>query len=169
MFITFSACISLARNITTASGFSFIMKNTIAIYCSKRNNSLLGELSNLATMKHKLNPMPSRMIIARNIRLLREHHQFSQKALGRKANVSQRTISNIENPESETTPTTDRVEAVAAAFGLQLFHVAAPLPLDLLLDIGGLNRMIDTFSHIDQDGRETIERVAKLALPPPQT
>lgn len=141
------------------------MKPIIAINCSKENNLLLGELNNLATMKHKLNPQPSRLIIARNINALREHHKLSQKALGRKAGVSQRTVSNIENPESETTPTTDRVEAVAAAFGLQLFHVAAPLPLDVLLYIGGLNRMIDTFSHIDPAGRETIERVAKLALP----
>lgn len=144
------------------------MNKNIAINCLKENNSFLGELNTLATMKHKLHPQPSRLIIARNIKALREHHRLSQEALGRKAGVSQRTVSNIENPESETTPTTDRVEAVAAAFGLQLFHVAAPLPLELLLDIGGLNRMIDTFSHIDPAGRETMERVAQLALPAPK-
>lgn len=118
-------------------------------------------------MRHKLNPAPSRLIIARNVRALREHARLTQHALGRKAGVSQRTVSNIENPESETTPTTDRVEAVAAVFGLQLWHVAMPIPLDILIDIGGLTRMIDSYAHVAAPGRETIERVALLALPAP--
>jgi len=118
-------------------------------------------------MRHKLNPQPSRLTIARNIKSLREHRQLSQKELARMAGVSQRTVSNIENADSEITPTTDSVEAVAGAFGLMLFHVAMPLSIDILLDIGSLNRMINTFAHVDKDGRETIERVANLALPNP--
>ncbi len=119
-------------------------------------------------MRYKANPQPSRIVIAKNIKLLREHAGLSQSALGKKAGVSQRTVSNIENPESETTPTTDRVDAVAAVFGLQLFHVAMPIPLEILIDIGGLNRMIDSYAHIDATERETIERVARLALPSPE-
>ncbi|HOW75569.1 MAG TPA: helix-turn-helix transcriptional regulator [Candidatus Competibacteraceae bacterium] len=144
------------------------MKRILAINYSKENNSFLKELHTLANMKHKLNPQPSRLVIARNIKALREHGNLSQAALAKRAGVSQRTVSNIENPKSETTPTTDRVEAVAAAFGLQLFHVAMPIPLDILIDIGGLNRMIDTYATIGPTKRETVERIAKLALPDPE-
>lgn len=117
------------------------MKKILSINCLKENNSFLKELHTLASMKHKLNPLPSRFVIARNIKALREHSHLSQAALAKRAGVSQRTVSNIENPEAETTPTTDRVEAVASAFGLQLFHVAMPIPLEILVDIGGLNRI----------------------------
>lgn len=47
-------------------------------------------------MRHKLNPQPSRLTIARNIKSLREHRQLSQKELARMSGVSQRTVSNIE-------------------------------------------------------------------------
>ncbi len=143
------------------------MENILAINCSKENNSLLSELHKLASMKHRLNPQPSRVTIARNIRSLREAAQLSQLALAKKAGVSQRTVSNIENPESETTPTTDRVDAVAAVFGLQLFHVAMPVPLDILVDIGGLNRVIDTYATVEPAKRVTVEQIAQLALPSP--
>lgn len=141
------------------------MENILAINCSKRNNSLLGDLHKLASMKHKLNPQPSRVTIAKNIKALREKEKLSQLALAKRAGVSQRTVSNIENPESETTPTTDRVDAVAAVFGLQLFHVAMPVPLDILIDIGGLNRVIDTYATVEPAKRATVEQIARLALP----
>ena len=117
-------------------------------------------------MKHKLNPQPSRLIIAKNMKALRDAKQLSQSALAKMVGVSQRTVSNIENVDSEANPTTDSVEAVASVFGLELFHVAMPLPLDILIDIGGFNRMINTYTTIEPTKRSTVEQLARLALPP---
>lgn len=106
---------------------------------------------------------PSRLIIARNIRALRAHHDWSQVELARKAGVAQRTISNLENKDAETTPTTDRVEAVARVFGLELYQIAMPLPLELLVDMGRMKNLIDDYAHTAPSERQTIEQVAKIA------
>lgn len=114
-------------------------------------------------MYSKTNSQPSRKIIARNVALLRNHRGWSQAELARKAGVSQRTISNMENPDTETTPTTDRVEKVAEVFGLQLYQLAMPLPLDLLIDIGNLTNLVESYAHSRPEVRPTIEQVAKIA------
>lgn len=115
-------------------------------------------------MHSKTKPESSRVIIARNIAALRKHRGWSQAVLGRKAGVGQRTISNMEDPKVETTPTTDRVEAVARVFGLELYQITMPLPLELLVSIGGMARLIDAYAHADQSLRPLIEQVASIAV-----
>lgn len=142
------------------------MVSSIAINCVKKNSTLLDELFRLSIMDSKTNSQPSRKIIAHNIALLRKHRGWSQAELARRAGVSQRTISNMENPDTETTPTTDRVEQVAEVFGLQLYQLAMPLPLDLLIDIGNLTSLVDYYAHSRPEIRPTIEQVAKIAASP---
>ena len=117
-------------------------------------------------MYRKTKSEPSRIIIARNVKALRDHMGWSQAVLAEKAGVAQRTISNMENPESTTTPTTDRVEAVAHVFGLELCQLTMPLPLDLLIDISGMTKLIDAYTHADRARRFTVEQVAEIAANP---
>lgn len=119
-------------------------------------------------MYSKTKSEPSRAVIARNVKALREHHDLSQAALAAKAGIGQRTVSNMENPDTDTTPTTDRVEAVARVFGLELYQITMPLPLDLLLDIGGISRVVDAYAHAPPARRITVEQVALIAVDRPQ-
>lgn len=139
------------------------MARRIAINCSEKNPTLLEMLGRLSVMTKATKPESSREIIARNVKLLRRQCQWSQSALGKRAGVGQRTISNIENPTVLTTPTVDRVEAVARVFGLELCHLAMPLPLDVLIDIGGLARVIGGYAHATPSARKTVEQVAEIA------
>ena len=114
-------------------------------------------------MYRKTKSEPSRAIIARNVEALRKHHGWSQAVLAKKAGVGQRTISNMENPDTETTPTTDRVEAVARVFGLELYQITMPLPVDLLIDIGGITKVIDAYTHTEASRRGAVEQIAQIA------
>jgi transcriptional regulator with XRE-family HTH domain len=139
------------------------MARRIAINCSEKNPTLLEMLGRLSIMTKATKSESSREIIARNVKLLRKQCRWSQSVLGKKAGVGQRTISNIENPKTPTTPTIDRVEAVAQVFGLELCHIAMPMPLDVLIDIGGLARVIGGYAHATPSARKTVEQVAEIA------
>lgn len=119
-------------------------------------------------MNAKTHPLPSKFVIARNMKALREHRGWSQGELSRKTGVSQSTISNMETPSRATpnySPTTDNVDAVAAVFGLNAAVLAMPLPLELLLDFGKIETVIRDYAESADEGRRTIAAVAELSRP----
>lgn len=60
-------------------------------------------------------------IIASNVRSLRLAKEWSQGELARRAGVSQKVISNLENADKlQISPTIDTVSSVAEAFGLSM-------------------------------------------------
>lgn len=119
-------------------------------------------------MNSKAVRTPSKFVIARNLKALREQRRWSQKELARKTGVSQSTISNMETPDRAKprySPTTDNVDAVAAVFGLNAAVLSMQLPLDLLLDFGKMGHVISNYADSDPEGRQAIEAVSNISKP----
>ena len=109
--------------------------------------------------------VPTKFTIARNIEALRKHYGWSQHTLAHKSGVSQSTVSNMETPERATprySPTTDNVDAVAAAFGLSSSALSMPVPLDLLLDFGKASNLLETYAAAAPNERQAIDAVARI-------
>lgn len=62
-------------------------------------------------------------IIAKNLKRLMEKHQLTQSLLAKKTDVSQKTISNILNPNYDGNVTTQSVEKIARYFRLQTYFI----------------------------------------------
>jgi transcriptional regulator with XRE-family HTH domain len=87
-------------------------------------------------------------------------HGFTQVVLARKAGISQRTISNLLNPESHS-PTLESVDAAAAAFGLEGWHLIMPGLLDDLENSGRIAALVEAYVQSSPDGRDLIQKVAE--------
>jgi transcriptional regulator with XRE-family HTH domain len=59
-------------------------------------------------------------LLASQIRVLREQRAWSQKRLGREANMAQERISILEDPNSDTKPTLTTLLRIAAAYDVGL-------------------------------------------------
>lgn len=100
-----------------------------------------------------------RETLARNLRHLMEMENLSEPALAKRSGVSQRTINNI--LRIEKAPTLDTVDKLAAAFGLNLWHLIMPsLPEDLVRS-PSLEKLYRAYIKASPDGREYIDRVAE--------
>nr|MDQ2694713.1 helix-turn-helix domain-containing protein [Pseudomonadota bacterium] len=79
---------------------------------------------------------------------------WSQRELARRAGVSQKTISNLENvAASRESPKMDIVERVANAFGQELWQLLIPEETE---------RLIVNYTHASPNGRQHIDRIAEL-------
>jgi transcriptional regulator with XRE-family HTH domain len=108
--------------------------------------------------------------IARNVEMLRKAREWSQEDLGRKAGLSQKVISNLENaPKLGISPTLHTVTAVADALDVSIFI--------LMTDISEkrwsranpdetqvLSRLINDYIALPPGGRQTVDRVLDLEL-----
>lgn len=101
-------------------------------------------------------------IIANNVKRLTENNKkMSQNFLAKKTGISQKTISNILNPGSVGSITTDTIEKLANYFDLEPYHLMIPdLPVDELL-IKRIEIVIENYSKLPPDGRENIRRIAE--------
>ena len=111
---------------------------------------------------HSMKTRPhTRETLAANIKALLNIWKWDQKKLAEKAGVSQKTISNMVNPDSGINPQLDNVEKVATAFGLSAWHLIIPnLPEELLRN-GSLEHLAELYIRLPEDAREVINRVAE--------
>lgn len=100
--------------------------------------------------------------IANNLRKLMTHHQLTQAALAKKTEVSQKTISNMLNLNSEGNVTVISLERIAQYFGIQAYQLMIPdLPIEKST-IQDIERIIDCYTHSSHTSQENIKRVAEL-------
>jgi transcriptional regulator with XRE-family HTH domain len=104
-------------------------------------------------------PKP-RETLARNINALMTRRNMVQHDLARASGVSQRTVSNLCNPDGPS-PTLDSVDAVAAAFGLEGWHLIMPTLIDDLSGDTTIAGLFDAYSHATAEGKRHILRVAE--------
>lgn len=110
--------------------------------------------------------------MARNLHALMELHGYKQEPLAEKAGVSQRTIGNMLDPEGPATRI-DNVDAVAAVFGLDGWHLIMPNLIEDLIDgSSGIAETIRNYLQASEDGKRHIlriaEREAEYNAPPPR-
>jgi transcriptional regulator with XRE-family HTH domain len=99
--------------------------------------------------------------LAANLSLLMGLNDLSQGELAKRTGVSQRTISNILNPDVDPaySPTLNNVEKVANAFKIQVWHLLLPnLPPELLAS-RTIEKVVENYTHVDETGRNEINRV----------
>jgi transcriptional regulator with XRE-family HTH domain len=105
---------------------------------------------------------PATEVLAKNISSLRKQKGWSQTKLAKKANIGQRTVSNIENPsQSGYSPTVDVVDRIATAFGIPCYHLFILLPLNVLTN-KELDGIVNNFIVASNSGRDNILRVAEM-------
>ena len=108
---------------------------------------------------------PCMSIISRNVAALRETLKWSQADLARKAGVSQKVISNLENASAlGIHPTLHTISAVASALNVSLFALMLPLDVEQLRSVRDPNvaRLIDTYLDLPPSGRQTVDRIIDL-------
>ena len=102
----------------------------------------------------------TRETLARNVSILMTYNEHTQTALAKKAGISQRTISNICDPNSPHSPKLDSVDAVARAYRLEVWHLLIPdAPLDLLIN-KRIEKVVDNYVKASETGRDMIHRVS---------
>lgn len=103
----------------------------------------------------------TRQTLARTLRLLMEKTGFSEAEVSKRSGVSKKSVNNMLN--ARHAPNLDHVDAVAAVFGLNLWHVIMPGLPDELIASKSLDELIARYSHANALGRESIDRVAEMA------
>jgi transcriptional regulator with XRE-family HTH domain len=102
----------------------------------------------------------TREALAKNVRLLMNHYQMNQTQLGKRADVSQRSVSNVLNADCENSPTLQIIEKIAKAFHLETWHLLVPgLNLELLLN-SRIESVVKNYATASHEGREMISRVS---------
>lgn len=99
--------------------------------------------------------MLPRQTLARNVRHLMEGHGHSAYDLARISGVSQRTVLNIIN--ADTDARLDTVDAIAEAYGLAGWHLIIPtLPADLI-DSPAISKMVGYYAKMPPEDRSYID------------
>jgi transcriptional regulator with XRE-family HTH domain len=102
----------------------------------------------------------TRAYVARNVADLRNRQGWSQAELGKRAGVSQRTISDIENALHKS-PGLDTLEGLAAALRVPLWALFLPeIPTDLS-SLRRADRLTATYLAIGEDGKRTLDGIAE--------
>ena len=116
---------------------------------------------------------PSIAVISRNVAALREAKKWSQGELAKKAGVSQKVVSNLENAEAlEIHPTFHTITSIARALNTSLFVLMLPIDVEKLLQIQQepkLDRVIDAYLTLPTEGRVTVDRVLELEARAPRS
>lgn len=100
-----------------------------------------------------------REAIIRNLRHLMRKEKLSEQALAKRAGVAQKTINKILNNQSA--PTLDTISRLAAAFGLNNWHLIMPNLPDELISSKDLERLYKSYILASQEGREYIVHAAE--------
>lgn len=110
--------------------------------------------------------MPNaKQIIAKNLGTIRESLKISQEDVAESGIMSQKTVSNVENVESEGNRRIDMIEALAAYYRLPLWVVCLedmpsdPLMRKLLIEA------VRALSGLSETGlRKVLERIEEVKL-----
>ncbi|WP_196799372.1 helix-turn-helix domain-containing protein [Thioalkalivibrio sp. ALgr3] len=133
------------------------MRQTLAIDCLAGKQYIAAAMAQSRGMDSD-----DRKALANNLHLLMQHHDHSQAFLQQKTGVSQRTVSNLLNPDSPHAPTITKINAVADYYGLKGWQLLVPgQTLETLLSGKRLEHVVHSYIHADEDGRRYIERVSE--------
>jgi transcriptional regulator with XRE-family HTH domain len=106
-------------------------------------------------------PMIMTEIVADNVHKLMKYYGMKQTALAKRAGISQRTVSNVLNPGSVESITTDTIEKLAKCFKLPPYRLVMPgYSAEELLD-KRIEKVIECYTKVSTDGRENIKRIAE--------
>lgn len=107
--------------------------------------------------------------ISRNVEALRKARDWSQEDLGRKAGLSQKVISNLENAvERDIHPTLNTIMAVADALDVSLYLLMTSMKdqqIEAVKSANGsraISRLVDTYMSLSPGGRQTVDRILDL-------
>lgn len=102
----------------------------------------------------------TKQILAKNLTFLMSQAGHSQHELAKRSGVSQKTISNILRQEQAAA--VEMAEKLAAAFGLEGWHIIMPnLPTDLLA-AKSMEALYASYIAASIEGRANIERIAEM-------
>jgi len=102
---------------------------------------------------------PTTAILARNLAFLMEDRGWTQVQTGKQAGVDQKVISYILS-ESKV-PGLDVVDKIAAAFGLNMWHLIMPTLPEDLKNHTSIRQVYDAFFESGPEGRKHILQVAE--------
>jgi transcriptional regulator with XRE-family HTH domain len=101
--------------------------------------------------------------LVENVRRLMKDEGWSQTELAKRAGISQRAVSYLLNyrDAQDRHPTTETIEGIAGAFGLQVWQLMIPdLPLELLQS-QRFSKLIENYRDAPEEGRRQVERIAE--------
>jgi transcriptional regulator with XRE-family HTH domain len=105
----------------------------------------------------------TRAALARNVRKLRDRHDWTQTDLARRAGIAQTAISYVEREDGKS-PTVETLVAIANALRLPAWVLLLPeLPTDAEL-LARLERLTHTYLHIEPNGQRTLDAVADAEM-----
>lgn len=102
-------------------------------------------------------------IFAHNVASLMAKSNMTQAALAQKSGVSQRTISNILNPESDPnySPTLNNIEKISNALGVSPWQMLIGAVAVDIIASKDIDKLIHSFTSVSDEGREAILSVSK--------
>lgn len=84
---------------------------------------------------------------------------MSEMDLSKKSGVAQKTINNI--LRKKTAANIDTVDALAAVFGLNLWHLIMPDLPEELIKSKSIEKLYSSYVNSSNEGRDLIERIAE--------
>lgn len=101
--------------------------------------------------------------LARNLKLLMEHHELSQAQLAKDTGIGQSTLSVILNQQDvqASNPTIETVERIAARFRLPAWILVQPSISPEMLLAPGFAKLIEAYSALPVDARQSVDRIAE--------
>ena len=134
------------------------MGNSLVLKYLERKPKILEYSSTLRGMT-KPSPLS---IISRNIAALRNAHGWSQGELAKKAGVSQKVISNLENAETlGIHPTIHTIALVADALGMSLIVLMTPFDSDQIrmMKDPELPKLMNAWMHLSPDVKSAVSTI----------
>lgn len=110
-------------------------------------------------------------ILARNVKMLRTHRGWSQGELGRRAGLSQKVVSNLENAAArDISPTMETMVAVADALGTSLLSLMIDMDPQKVSAIKSdkefeeISFFLNDYISLPTLSRQTVNRVLELEV-----
>lgn len=105
-------------------------------------------------------PLP-RATLSRNLRTLLAASGLTSPEVARKAGVDAKTMNNMLNGRYDPRP--EKVDQVATVFGLTGWQLLIPGLSAEILHNGRVEKLLENYLSADQEGRDSINRVAEMA------
>ena len=100
-------------------------------------------------------------VLSRNLAFLMALRGWNQVETAKRAHVDQKVISYV--LRQAKTPGLDVVDKIAAAFGLNLWHLIMPTLPDDLTAPTSIREIYDEFFACDSEGKKLIAQIAHIA------
>lgn len=125
--------------------------------CQGTHSPRYGKEFPMAPHREKLLP---RHILQRSLRALMEAHKVTGPEIAAKAKIDRKSVNNMLNARNDPRP--DKVNAVADAFGYDVSQLFSP---HFRPDKNGgkVHKLVNLFEASNEDGKESILRIAEMA------